>query len=452
MMENILTVAALTEKIKDLLEINFDSVWVEGEISNLYRPASGHIYFTLKDDKAQIRAVWFKNFSHTFSSRLTRHRALELEEGMRVVCRGRISVYPPRGDYQIILDTVEPRGIGALQLAFEQLKKRLQEEGLFAEEHKKPIPLLPERIGVITSPTGAVIRDILQVTGRRFPAVPILIFPSRVQGGGASAELARAIYILSRSGKVDVIILARGGGSLEDLSPFNDEQVARAVFASSVPIISAIGHETDYTIADFTADLRAPTPSAAAELVVPAREELSRRLNGLFLRIYRSHSETVKYLRLQGENFLNRLRMLCPKMDDFRLFLEDYSERLRMRLPQKLSHETDQLRHLRIRMYQRGPHADLRQKRFILETCGKNMTAAINRRIAASGQSLRTAFSLLDSFSPLAVLRRGYSVTLRVATKEVIRNAAQVCADEEIEIHLGEGRLIGQVRKTFPAN
>ncbi|MDR2861473.1 MAG: exodeoxyribonuclease VII large subunit, partial [Syntrophobacterales bacterium] len=452
MMESFLTVTALTEKIKDLMENNFDSVWVEGEISNLYRPASGHLYFTLKDDKSQIRAVWFKNFSHTFANRLSRGRTLELEEGMSVVCRGRISVYPPRGDYQIILDTVEPRGIGALQLAFEQLKKRLQEEGLFAEQHKKPIPLLPERIGVITSPTGAVIRDILQITKRRFPSVPLLIFPSRVQGNGASAELVRAIDILSRSGKVDVIILARGGGSLEDLSAFNDEKVARAIFASPVPIISAIGHETDYTIADFTADLRAPTPSAAAELVVPAREELSRRIKTLLMRIHRNHSETIKYSGLQMENFGKRLHMFCPKMDDYRLFLEDYNERLRMRLPQKLSHETDQLRYLRIRMYQAGLHADLRQKRFALKSWEKSMTAAINQRIAVSKQSLQTAFSLIDSLSPLAVLRRGYSITRHAVTKEVIRSAAQACAGDEIEIRLGKGRLLGQVREAFLAD
>jgi len=452
MLENILTVTALTGKIKDLIENNFNSVWVEGEISNLYRPASGHLYFTLKDNKSQIRAVWFKSFSHTFVNKLSRYRALELEEGMLVVCRGQISVYPPRGDYQIILDTIEPKGIGALQLAFEQLKKRLQEEGLFAEGHKKPIPLLPERIGVITSPTGAVIQDILHITKRRFPSVPILVFPSRVQGGEASFELVEAINILSRSGKVDVIILARGGGSLEDLSAFNDENVARAIFASSIPIISAIGHETDYTIADFTADLRAPTPSAAAELVVPAREELARRVKDLLLRIYRSHSEIMKYIKLQMENTSNRLRMFCPKTDNSRLFLEDYNERLRMLLPQKLSHETVQLSYLRIRMCQAWSHADLQQKRFILKSCWKNMVANMQQRVSTSRQLLQAEFFLLDSLSPFAVLRRGYSITVRAITKEVIKNAAQVCTDEEIEIHLGEGRLLGQVRKTFLTN
>ena len=452
MLENTMTVTALTEKIKDLIENNLNSVWVEGEVSNLYRPASGHLYFTLKDDKSQIRAVWFKSFSHTFAHKLSRYKALELKEGMSVICQGRISVYPPRGDYQIILDTVEPKGIGALQLAFEQLKKRLQEEGLFAEKHKKTIPLLPGMIGVITSPTGAVIQDILHITKRRFPSVPILVFPSRVQGDEASAELAQAIDILSRSGKVDVIILARGGGSLEDLSAFNDEKVARAIFASPVPIISAVGHETDYTIADFTADLRAPTPSAAAELVVPAREELARRINDLFMRVYRNHVEVMKYIKLQIDNSLNRLRMFCPKADNSRLFLEDYNERLRTLLPQKLSREAVQLRYLHTRMYQVWSRTDLQQKSFILKSYWKSMVTSVQQRVSTSRQSLQTEFFLLDSLSPFAVLRRGYSITIRATTKEIIKNAAQVCTGEEIEIHLGEGCLFGQVKKTSPAS
>jgi len=448
-MENILTVTVLTEKIKDILENKFDSVWVEGEISNLYRPASGHLYFTLKDNKSQIRAVWFKGFSHTFAQRQPHGRAPELKEGMSVICRGRISVYPPRGDYQLILDLAEPKGIGALQLAFEELKERLQAEGLFDERHKKPIPLLPERIGVITSPTGAVIRDILHVTGRRFPSVPLLIFPSRVQGSEAPAELVRAIELLSRSGRVDVIIIARGGGSLEDLAAFNDEKVARAIFASSVPIISAIGHETDYTIADFTADMRAPTPSAAAEVAVPARKDLLRTINVLFSRACRSQSKAMESLGRRRENLWEKLYMLRPKTDDFRLFLEDYNERLRVRLPQKLSHETDRLRYLRIRMYQAGPQANLQQKRFILESCRKNMIAAIQQKNGISRQSLLRVLSLLDSLSPLAVLKRGYSIAVRRSTKEVIKSAAAVCMDEEIEVRLGEGRLLCLVRETF---
>jgi exodeoxyribonuclease VII large subunit len=262
-MKEILSVSVLNDRIKALLEEGFALVWVEGEVSNLRRPASGHVYFTLKDAKSQIRTVMFRT---PFGRAGSRTSGFELEDGMSIVCRARLTVYPPRGEYQIIIDTVEPKGLGALQKAFEQLKARLEAEGLFDQSRKKPLPFLPAGIGVVTSPTGAVIRDILTVTRRRFPSVNILIAPVRVQGTEASAEIIQALDDLQIVQGVDVIILARGGGSLEDLAPFNIEGVARAIARSRIPIISAIGHETDFTIADFTADLRAATPSAAAEL------------------------------------------------------------------------------------------------------------------------------------------------------------------------------------------
>ena len=230
-------------------------------------PQSGHVYFTLKDDKSQIRAVYFRQYGYS------RNRAanFDLEDGMKILCRARLSAYPPRGEYQLIVESVEPQGVGALQKAFEQLKARLAAEGLFDESHKKALPFLPGRIGVVTSPTGAVIRDILNITRRRFPSVDILIAPARVQGNEAAGEIISALRNLHTYGKVDIIIIARGGGSLEDLAPFNDEALAREIFRSSIPIVSAVGHETDFTICDFVADLRAPTPSAAAELVVPQK-------------------------------------------------------------------------------------------------------------------------------------------------------------------------------------
>ncbi|MDO8943410.1 MAG: exodeoxyribonuclease VII large subunit, partial [Desulfobacterales bacterium] len=240
----ILSVSALNDRIKMLLEEEFASVWVEGEVSNLRRPASGHVYFTLKDAKSQIRAVIFRS---PFDRGRMRPADFALEEGMSIVCRARVTVYPPRGEYQLILDAIEPRGLGALQKAFEQLKARLEAEGLFDPARKKPLPFLPARIGVVTSPTGAVIRDILTVTARRFPSVDILIAPVRVQGTEAPAEIIAAIGALQTAGPVDVIILARGGGSLEDLAPFNDEGVARAIARSRIPVISAVGHETDFT-------------------------------------------------------------------------------------------------------------------------------------------------------------------------------------------------------------
>lgn len=445
-MEQILTVTALTEDIKDLLEGTFDLVWVEGEISNLRRPASGHIYFTLKDDQAQIRAVWFKPFPGTRVNLSVHRKVFDLEEGMSVVCRGRISVYPPRGEYQIIVDNIEPRGTGALQKAFEQLKGRLEAEGLFDERHKKSIPFLPERIGVITSPTGAVIRDILQVTRRRFPSVSILIAPVRVQGTEASSEIVRAIQDMTIFARVDVLILARGGGTLEDLAPFNDEAVARAIFACPIPVISAVGHETDYTITDFTADLRAPTPSAAAELVVPSQEALVRTLFDLRRRLNRSCTQILETRSRQVASLRERLKDPRRLVDDYRLSLDDYSERMRMRLRHHLANNSDHLHHLHIRLGQASPRTRHRQIRFILESLFKNMVAAMRQRIVESHQALRNDLSLLESLSPLAVLHRGYSMTLRPQTGEVIREVAGVREGEELMILLAKGQLTASVK------
>ena len=445
MMEQILTVSALTEEIKDLLEGNFDQVWVEGEISNLRRPASGHIYFTLKDNQAQIRAVWFKPFPGTRANLAARRSAFELEEGLSIVCRGRISIYAPRGEYQIIIDRIEPKGIGALQKAFEQLKARLEAEGLFAERHKKPIPFLPNRIGVITSPTGAVIRDILHVTRRRFPAVPILIAPVRVQGADSPPEIIQAIADMVQIGGADVIILARGGGSLEDLAPFNDERVARAIFACPIPIISAVGHETDYTIADFTADLRAPTPSAAAELAIPQREDLVRSVVDLRFRLHRSHARFCERLALQLATLQERLRDPRRIIDDLRLILDDHDERMKNYLRRHLQNTVRHLTHVRVRLAQASPEMQNRQRRFILESYRKNMIAAMQRQMVKSHQVLKTDMSLLESFNPLAVLNRGYSITLRSVTGEVLREALAVQPGEDVSILLAKGRLNASV-------
>ena len=293
--KTIWTVSELTQKVKTRLEADFGEVWVEGEISNLRRPSSGHSYFTLKDDKSQIRAVIFRFMG--------RYLKFEPQDGMLVICRGKMSVYEPRGEYQLILDYMEPKGVGALQLAFEQLKEKLGKEGLFATDHKKPLPYLPRKIGIVTSSTGAAVRDILNVIGRRFPTMSILISPVKVQGEGSAPEIARAIDGLNLMDDIDVIIVARGGGSLEDLWSFNEECVARAIYRSSIPVVSAVGHEIDFTIADFVADLRAPTPSAAGELVVRDKgelvnfiESLSDRLRNRTLQILeteKKHSQLV---------------------------------------------------------------------------------------------------------------------------------------------------------------
>src|SRR2546428_3344102 len=266
------TVSALTALLRVHIESAFSDVWVEGEVSNLRIPTSGHAYFTLKDASSQIRAVLFRSVG--------RSQRFALQDGLQLVCRGRLTVYEPRGDYQVIVEYAEPKGVGALQLAFEQLKARLAAEGLFDQARKRPLPFLPRRIGVVTSPTGAAIRDIVQVAHKRDPGVTIVLDPVAVQGESAAGEIARAIEELNEMGGFDVLIVGRGGGSLEDLWPFNEEIVARAVAASRIPVVSAVGHEIDFTIADFVADMRAPTPSAAAELVVRDRVDLPKRLAG----------------------------------------------------------------------------------------------------------------------------------------------------------------------------
>ena len=267
---HVYSVSELNAKIKSILEEQFPFVWVGGEVSNFAVPASGHFYFTLKDEKAQLRAVMFRGQN--------RNLRFELADGMAVSGIGRVSVYEPRGTYQVIFEHLEPRGTGALQVAFEQLKMRLAEEGLFDEQHKRPLPFLPAKIHIVTSPTGAVIHDIMQIVERRFPGMPISVIPVKVQGDGAIEEIVAAIETLDTLEDAEVAIVARGGGSLEDLQAFNSEAVARSIFASRIPIVSAVGHETDFTIADFVADLRAPTPSAAAELTVPLRDRLQEKI------------------------------------------------------------------------------------------------------------------------------------------------------------------------------
>src|SRR5512143_2338557 len=281
---HISTVTQLTSQIKTLLEANFPDIWVEGETSNLSIPQSGHAYFTLKDEQSQIRSVLFRSAQ--------RFLKFTLQHGMQVICRGRVSVYEPRGEYQLIVDYIEPKGIGALQLAFEQLKAKLEKEGLFDLDHKRPLPLLPQRIGIITSPTGAAIRDMLRVIKRRHPRMHILIYPVPVQGIEAAPAIVEAIQYFNRDQNVDVMIVGRGGGSLEDLWAFNEEPVAPATSASKIPVISAVGHETDYTISDCVADLRAPTPSAAAEMVVKSEESFREFISSL-------ESSLIKRIRQQ---------------------------------------------------------------------------------------------------------------------------------------------------------
>jgi len=392
----IYSVSELTAELKALLENTFTGVWVEGEISNFKHHTSGHMYFTLKDDRGQLRAVMFRG-----SNRGLQFRP---EDGLAVIVFGNVTIYEPRGEYQVYVEYMEPKGLGALQLAFEQLKTRLEAEGLFDPARKRPIPLLPKKIGLVTSPSGAAIRDILQIIHRRFANVQVLIFPVRVQGEGAAAEIVEGVEFLNKRGDLDVLIVARGGGSIEDLWAFNEEVVARAIYASQTPVISAVGHETDFTIADFVADVRAPTPSAAAELVISRKAELSQRVDDLFSRL-------VSHMRYRAERSGERLRSLE--------------------------------RHLRLL----SPLERVKRQRERLRDGALALQSSMSHRLALWRGELRTAAARLDSLSPLAILARGYSVCRRLPDLSILTRAASVAEGGRVEVLLHQGGLICRVEE-----
>ncbi len=444
-MKEILSVTKLNENIKQLLEASFDRLWVEGEVSNLRRPASGHIYFTLKDEKSQIRAVIFRALPMQRQSPWARSAKFDLEEGMCVICCGRLSVYQPRGEYQLIVDVVEPKGIGALQKAFEQLKARLLTEGLFDPAHKKPIPFLPQRIGVITSPTGAVIRDILHITKRRFPSVDILVAPVRVQGVEAPPEITRAITAMQAVGNIDVIIIARGGGSLEDLAPFNDEAVAREIYRSRIPVISAVGHEVDFTIADFVADLRAPTPSAAAELVVPVRRELMSSIEALHARLINCERRLIASMGEQARVLQERLKDPKRRIDDLRMLVDDRLERLKKGLDHKRAGERPKLLNLELRLDHANPLLKIRDHRFILENFRKNVIAGWHDMMERLKVQMGTNLAVLDTLSPLGVLGRGYGIVRKLPEGLIVKEAASVAVGSSVDVKVSSGSFQAKV-------
>jgi len=441
-MQDVLTVSQLNDNIKYILEETFGFVWVEGEISNLRRPQSGHVYFTLKDEQSQIRAVYFKQFG-----RYRPGLSFELEEGLHVLCRAKVGVYPPRGEYQLIVETAEPKGIGALQKLFEQLKAKLAAEGLFDVRYKKPLPYLPSVIGVVTSPTGAVIRDILNITARRFPSVHLLIAPVRVQGPEAAEEIIRALRELHADGRAEVIIIARGGGSLEDLAPFNDEGVAREIFRSSIPIVSAVGHETDFTICDFVADLRAPTPSAAAELVVPDRKDLQQKIRHLDLNMKAAFRRFCEGRREELIRLRTRLR-------DPRRFLADkqiHLDVLRERLGKSFRHREKllqaELDRLELRLRSVNPADLVERGKEKLEIIHRDLQRHMKSRLVLLARRLQGNATLLESLNPLSVLRRGYSITWRLPDKGVVRQADTLRVGDGIKVQLAKGSIDARVQK-----
>ena len=392
--KHVYTVSELTKYIRMIVEESFPRIWVEGEISNFIHHSSGHMYFSLRDSGATLKCAFFK------------HANLKLKfkpkDGMKIIVFGTVSVYEARGDYQLIVENIEPKGIGALQLQFQQLKERLDKEGLFDPKYKQPIPFLPTVIGVVTSPTGAAIQDILNIARRRFSNVEIIINPVRVQGQGAKDEIAHAVRQFNELKNIDVMIVTRGGGSLEDLWPFNEEVVARAIFESEIPVISAVGHEIDYTIADFTADFRAPTPSAAAELVIPKKEDLSR-------------------------------------------LIKTALERLNNAIFGKLDILKDQLEDLRESYILRQPLNYIIQRQQRIDDLRKDMSVRMDHVVNMSGEKFNRIISNLESLSPVSTLKRGYSITTKIPEGVIVKDAGLLKIGDRIETKLGHGKFKSRV-------
>ncbi len=441
--EAAISVSQLNRRVKNLLERGMERLWVEGEISNLSRPASGHIYFSLKDDTAQVGAAWFRQRQ--------RGPAAGFKDGDRVLAFGRVSIYEARGNYQLIVEQMEPAGEGVLKRRFDALKKKLLSEGLFDEERKQALPALPTRIGVITSPSGAAIRDILSVLARRFPAVPVVIYPAAVQGDAAPGELVDALAAAVRRDECDVLIIGRGGGSLEDLWAFNDEQLARAIADCPIPIISAIGHEVDFTIADFVADVRAPTPSGAAEIVVPSQHEWQHRVATLALRIGRIGQRAVEDRGQQLDWLGRRLLAGSPAatLRRQRNSLRENQGRLGAAIRQQLMATDVAAQHLRGELMQLSPAISV--QRAMGRLAGLRQRLAVEMRSLLSNADHRAALlgRALNSVSPLATLDRGYAIVVDPHTDKALLRASDVSAGDDIRARLSKGALVATVRKVI---
>jgi exodeoxyribonuclease VII large subunit len=431
-------VRELVGQVRDLVEREYNDVWVEGEISNFRPAASGHLYFTLKDADAQLPAVLFRR-----QALLLRFRP---EDGLHVLVRGRVSVYEQRGQMQLIAETMEPVGAGSLQLAFEQLKEKLKAEGLFDQARKRALPAFPRTVGIVTSPAGAVIRDFLNIVRRRHSGLNVLLCPVSVQGASSAVEVVAAIACLNDSALVDVIVLARGGGSLEDLAAFNSERVARAIVASRLPVVSAIGHETDFTIADFVADLRAPTPSAAAELITEAQHKIAEHLARLNHRLDRA----VRFQILQARQRLARVpaSRAESRMTTLVHRSEQRLDELNFRMENALSHRLRRRRReiteLTAAVMRHDPRRRLAEARAHFEACRARLDRALERTLQLSAARLSALDGQLNSLSPLAVLDRGYALVLD-AHGALVRSAAQVAPGDHILTRLADGSFTSQV-------
>ncbi|MCI0532154.1 MAG: exodeoxyribonuclease VII large subunit, partial [candidate division Zixibacteria bacterium] len=385
--------------IKSALENQFPPLWVEGELSNLSRPTSGHVYFTLKDEYAQIRSVVWREIAQSIP--------FEMENGMHIIVSAKLSVYEKQGQYQLYVEDIQPVGIGKLELAFQQLKEKLFKEGLFDEDHKKPVPEYPQRIGIVTSPTGAALKDFVNVISRRFPGLELVLYPVRVQGEGAAEEIAEAIRDFNQYKRVEVLVLTRGGGSLEDLWAFNEEKVARAIFSSRIPVVSAVGHQIDFTIADFVADMRAPTPSAAAEILVKDRKDILESVRGWSQRMAVSGLGLVEFYRQKLATVLSSYGMKRPR--------------------------------------------DLiRENRNRLTELSAKMGSSMHNLLSHSKRELAKLAGQLNALSPLGVLERGYSICYKLPEMKLVRSASGLKVEDEVEVLLWKGRIRSQVKRVIP--
>ncbi len=438
---DVYTPARLNREARALLERGLPSLWLEGEISNLSRPSSGHWYFSLKDASAQLRSAMFrqKNLATRFTPK----------DGLQVLARGKVSLYEPRGDYQFIVDHLEEAGEGALKRQFELLKTRLAAAGLFAPEHKQPLPRLPRRIGVITSPTGAAIRDILNILKRRFPAIPVLLYPVPVQGTAAAGEIAAALKLAGERADCDVLILARGGGSLEDLWSFNEEVVARAIFDCPIPIVSGVGHVIDFTIADFVADVRAPTPSGAAELVVPDRDEWLRQFVVFERRLLSELGRTLAERRETFSQLQRRLERVHPglKLRQHAQRLDELEQRQVRALKQIVSDRRARWQELAGRLRQASPALRLAAVRGRLAGLEIQLQGQVRSRLAGLAAKLASAARTLQAVSPLGTLDRGYAIVMN-AQGEVVMDVGTLEPGDRIEARVARGRLQARIETT----
>ena len=435
----IYTVQQLNREVKQLLQQNFPLLWVEGELSNVARPASGHIYFSLKDSQAQVRCAMFRNAN--------RNLPFQPEDGMQVLVRARVGVYEPRGEYQLTVEHMEEAGVGILQRKFEDLKQKLKQEGLFDYEHKQELPAYPNNVSIVTSATGAAIRDILSVLHRRYPLLSIQIYAVPVQGDGSAEAIVDALHTINKLNTSNIILLTRGGGSIEDLWSFNEEKVARAIYTSKIPIVTGIGHEIDFTIADFVADLRAPTPSAAAELITPHQDEL--------LETFEQIENTLTYLfqdfistKHQAIDWLTqRLAFLHPKQTIQRNqeYLIEIQKRLYRTIKLRLSEQYNYLNNLYLKLENRSPKAQLREYKLQLTQLHSLIYTKIEAMLEQKQQSLYALARTLEAISPLGTLDRGFAIVSQKDSGQILRDATQVAINDKISIRLAKGSLSAKV-------